>query len=387
MAIDGQFPVVMRGYAREEVDKAIANLRREIIAATTERNELATELARLGGKKGLSQGDVPTYSGLGTKLEMVLRTSEEQATILISKADIQAQRTISDARIEADQIISEATSRAESLVAAAEEKARYETSAARIDAENITAIAEKDVETLRAEAIRETNRVRGNAATEAASARATLKREMSEKHALLDREIAEQRLVMDKEAQMARAEIARLIGEADRQKLDLIVEVSARRHELEQQLLEEHRDTIAQNEAYMKVANAEFTKLQKDLTSLQKEYNRLEPEVLKIREMAFVESKEAARSTIDAANAKARQIVNAARTEAKLELDNAAQRLAEIAAERDAIASYIGDLNAAISVAAKSLNPKKATASTTPAATTNTTAKTTPKSTSKSSPN
>jgi hypothetical protein len=387
MAIDGQFPVVMRGYAREEVDKAIANLRREIIAATTERNELATELARLGGKKGLSQGDVPTYSGLGTKLEMVLRTSEEQATILISKADIQAQRTISDARIEADQIISEATSRAESLVAAAEEKARYETSAARIDAENITAIAEKDVETLRAEAIRETNRVRGNAATEAASARATLKREMSEKQALLDREIAEQRLVMDKEAQMARAEIARLIGEADRQKLDLIVEVSARRHELEQQLLEEHRDVIAQNEAYLKVANEEFTKLQKDLTSLQKEHNRLETEVLKIREMAIVESKEAARSTIDAANAKARQIVNAARTEAKLELDNAAQRLAEIAAERDAIASYIGDLNAAISVAAKSLTPKKATASTTPAATTNTTAKTTPKSTSKSSPN
>ena len=47
MATDGQFPVVMRGYAREEVDKAIANMRREIIAATTERNELATELARL----------------------------------------------------------------------------------------------------------------------------------------------------------------------------------------------------------------------------------------------------------------------------------------------------------------------------------------------------
>jgi chromosome segregation ATPase len=165
---------------------------------------------------------------------------------------------------------------------------------------------------------------------------------------------------MDKEAAVARAEIARLIGEADRQKLDLVVEVSARRHELEQQLLEQHRDIIAQNEAYLNAANEEFTKLQKDLTSLKKEYNRLEPEVLKIREMAIVESKEAARSTIDAANAKARQIVGAARNDAKRELDNAAQRLAEIAAERDAIASYIGDLNTAVAQAAKSLAPKKA---------------------------
>jgi cell division septum initiation protein DivIVA len=370
LATDGQFPVVMRGYARDEVDKTIANLRRGIIAATTERNELATELSRLGGKKGLGKGDLPTYSGLGTKLEMVLRTSEEQATVLISKADIQAQRVLADARIEADQIISDATSRAESLIAAAEEKARYETSAARIDAENITAIAVKDVETLQAEAIRETNRVRGNAATEAASARATLKREMSEKQALLNREIAEQRLVMDKEAQDARAEIARLIGEADRQKLDLIVEVSARRHELEQQLLEEHRDIIAQNEAYLEVANKEFTKLQNALTALKREHNRLEPEVRKIREMAIVESREAARSTIDAANAKARQIVNAARNEAKLELDNATQRLAEIAAERDAIASYIGDLNSAVAFAAKSLAPKNTAAKTTPKTTT-----------------
>jgi vacuolar-type H+-ATPase subunit H len=101
--------------------------------------------------------------------------------------------------------------------------------------------------------------------------------------------------------------------------------------------------------------------------------------------MAIVESKEAARSTIDAANAKARQLVNSARNEAKLELDNAAQRLAEIAAERDAIASYIGDLNTAVAFAAKSLAPKRAVAKTTPKTTpkTTTTTKSTPKTTPK----
>ena len=102
--------------------------------------------------------------------------------------------------------------------------------------------------------------------------------------------------------------------------------------------------------------------------------------------MAIVESKEAARSTIDAANAKARQLVNAARTEAKLELDNAAQRLAEIAAERDAIASYIGDLNTAVAFAAKSLAPKKAAPKTTPTPTPKTTPTPTAKSTPKTTP-
>ena len=158
--------------------------------------------------------------------------------------------------------------------------------------------------------------------------------------------------------------------------------------ELEQQLLEEHRDIIAQNEAYLEVANKEFTKLQNVLTALKREHNRLEPEVRKIREMAIVESREAARSTIDAANAKARQIVNAARNDAKLELDNATQRLAEIAAERDAIALYIGDLNTAVAFAAKSLAPKNTAAKTThkPTTTPKPTTTTIPKSAPKTNP-
>ncbi|MEY4319377.1 MAG: hypothetical protein RL378_481, partial [Actinomycetota bacterium] len=71
---------------------------------------------------------------------------------------------------------------------------------------------------------------------------------------------------------------------------------------------------------------------------------------------------------------------------AKLELDNATQRLAEIAAERDAIASYIGDLNTAVAFAAKSLAPKNTAAKTTPKPTTTTTTKPTTKSAPKTNP-
>ena len=38
MSAEGQFPVVMRGYNRAEVDSAIAGLQRELMDANTERS-------------------------------------------------------------------------------------------------------------------------------------------------------------------------------------------------------------------------------------------------------------------------------------------------------------------------------------------------------------
>ncbi len=362
MATDGQFPIVMRGYSRDDVDKAIANLRREIIASNTERNELATELARIAGTQQsieTSEPSTPTYAGLGTKLEMVLRTAEEQATVLMSTSDIESQRLLTDARIEADQIVAEATSRAEAILASADERATYATNTAAIDADNLIAIAQRDVQAMNDEAIREGVRIRGSASTEAAELRATTQREMAEKRAAFDREVAEARLVMDKEAQEARAEIARLLAEAERAKLDLAAEVTARRHEEEEKLLEYHRDAVAQNEAYLAKANDEFTKLQKSVAALKKEHNRLQSEVLKTRERVEIQAKEESRHLVEDAEARAKKILTRARSEAKSIVDDAEKRLIELQAERDAIAAYIGDINKAVGAAAKAATATK----------------------------
>nr|MTA26044.1 hypothetical protein [Actinomycetota bacterium] len=165
MATDGQFPIVMRGYSRDDVDKAITNLRREIIASNTERNELAAELARLAGTQQPlddAEPSTPTYSGLGTKLEMVLRTAEEQATILLSSSDIEAQRMLTEARLEADAILGEVQSRADAIMAEAVERSAYMTNTASIDADNIIAIAQRDAQAIVDEAVREGTRSRGS---------------------------------------------------------------------------------------------------------------------------------------------------------------------------------------------------------------------------------
>ena len=122
MSAEGQFPVVMRGYNRAEVDSAIAGLQRELMDANTERSAQSQEIKRLGSllevfENDASSSDKPTYAGLGAKLEMVLRTAEEQSTQLISASDIEAQRILSEARAEAERLVSAAHTEADALIA------------------------------------------------------------------------------------------------------------------------------------------------------------------------------------------------------------------------------------------------------------------------------
>ena len=81
MATDeANFSQAMRGYNREEVDKAIVDLRRDLIKANTERAEASKEIKRLSARIAeldaeLDEVGSPTYSGLGHKLENTLRVT------------------------------------------------------------------------------------------------------------------------------------------------------------------------------------------------------------------------------------------------------------------------------------------------------------------------
>src|SRR5690606_31200461 len=96
MAADtSDFGTELRGYKKDEVDRVVQELRRELIQANADRQEAAKEIKRLLAvnedlQAELDEAGSPTYSGLGTKLESVLRVAEEQSTRLISQADIDA---------------------------------------------------------------------------------------------------------------------------------------------------------------------------------------------------------------------------------------------------------------------------------------------------------
>lgn len=88
MADDWEFPQAFRGYDKDAVDKALQELRREVIQANAQAAEATKEVGRLTAelnelRSELEESSLPSYAGLGRKLELVLRNAEEESTRLI----------------------------------------------------------------------------------------------------------------------------------------------------------------------------------------------------------------------------------------------------------------------------------------------------------------
>ena len=128
---DSQFSQVMRGYNREEVDRAIKDLRRELISANSTNTEAQKEIKRLSAQveelsSELDEVGSPTYSGLGHRLENTLRIAEEQATRLIAQADIDAERLRTGVQADIDRLKLEAADHAErTLLDALQPRSRH----------------------------------------------------------------------------------------------------------------------------------------------------------------------------------------------------------------------------------------------------------------------
>src|ERR1700712_6026122 len=101
------FTTTMRGYNRDELDRRMQELRRELIKANSGLAEAQREVKRLGQRVDELDGELeevgsPTYSGLGHRLESLLRLAEEQATRVISQADIDSERLRTSTQAEVD---------------------------------------------------------------------------------------------------------------------------------------------------------------------------------------------------------------------------------------------------------------------------------------------
>ena len=96
MASDvADFAQAFRGYDKDEVDKVVQALRRDLIQANTQGVESAKEVKRLTARiddlnAELEEVGNPTFTGLGAKLENTLRVAEEQSQRVIAEAEVDA---------------------------------------------------------------------------------------------------------------------------------------------------------------------------------------------------------------------------------------------------------------------------------------------------------
>ena len=122
MATDeAEFGTELRGYRKEEVDKALGELRRELIKANNDRADAAEQSRQLGQRISdleaeLDEVGAPSYRGLGAKLESTLRVAEEQSSTLIAKTEKDAAELRSSSSAEAQRILDEAGERAADML-------------------------------------------------------------------------------------------------------------------------------------------------------------------------------------------------------------------------------------------------------------------------------
>src|SRR5690606_21015974 len=136
------FTVVLRGYDRPQVDDFVQRLNAALAQSEAARAEAEQRLAEAQRRarqaeqaltqaqqkltdqsKQLEESSRPTLSGLGTRVEQILRLAEEQANEHRSESKREAEGIISAARLEAREITDKARAEAAAMKANAEREA------------------------------------------------------------------------------------------------------------------------------------------------------------------------------------------------------------------------------------------------------------------------
>ena len=391
---DTEFSTELRGYKRNDVDAALAVLRGDLIQAAKQRQGALDEISAL--KEQLVALAVPdTYSALGARLESILRIAEEQSTALVGQAEIDAERRIALAKFEASSLVETATREADRLSTDSREESEILLESARAQAAKILPYAKEEAQRLKAEAIDEAGAIRGAVATESAKARTSAQRESEALRAEAKRSIAESTVVAEREMNRARAEIGKLekhivseragdelplpgikeegelaetslhkevaqttallkidnerqsellARQASEARADLEAELSARRAEAENDLLDAHQRAVEMNDQYLEKSTTQLAETKARLAELRADHRRILAAIEEANLTGKLAATRNAQKTVLEAEKRALEILRKADVEATQTVAGAELRLVELAAERDTIAQYVQSL-------------------------------------------
>ena len=146
------FPVVnFRGYDRESVDDRISGLERALKDARTQVESLDERALQISGElseahRQLREAERPTYSGLGSRIEQLLRSAEEQSSDVVQQANAQASDALARATLASGQLRARAETEVAELLATTRREAEEVRSTASTEAESTLLAAQRRAE-------------------------------------------------------------------------------------------------------------------------------------------------------------------------------------------------------------------------------------------------
>ena len=355
------FPSAMRGYAKSAVDDAILDLNRDVLRLSTQNAQLADELKQakatieeLNAK--LEEVQSPTYAGLGNQAAIILASAEDQATRLLAHAESEKGRILGSINEEVETKKNEAKDYYDSLVAEADRRVERVINSAKGEANEILGKARSEGKRLIEEATRESGSIRGAIATEVAKLRSDTKRMTETLKASVERDLAEKKLLLQKEMvrEIDAEKAALLIG--DQARIDLELELTARRAEAEEDYLRKHQEAVHQTQKYLDDAKTQLQAAIARTNAAQLEAETIESAARSINKQTTDAAKLQAEQTIALAEAESREIIAQAKNRAARELDEANAKLAKLEIERRTVGSYLEHLEKVVEASRKSLN-------------------------------
>ena len=348
-ANETEFAIVMRGYDRGTVDDAIRDLRRELLQVSSQNAQLAAELREASQKLEASLDELkevgsPSYSGVGARAALILSTAEDQAIRLVEGSETERVRLLESSEEEAQEIRGEAKGYYDALIAEAQRRADRTLATAKTEYEQIVSEARAEANRIVEEAVREAGATRGAIATDVAKLRAITKRETESLRATVERDLAERKLMAFREAtaelDMKRAN--ELVSEQSR--IDLELELTARRSEGEADYLQKHQEAVATTQKYLDDATAQLTSALTRANAARLEAEILEAAAKSVNKSTTDSARAKAEATIAAAEAEARNIATENQRKVALEIREAEAQLRGLQAEQEAVAVYIKNL-------------------------------------------
>ena len=353
-----EFPVALRGYERGPVDDALLDLRKQVLQLSAQNAQLANELKETAkaletARADLQEAGKPTYTGVGARAALILSTAEDQAAHLLAEAEREAERKRKAAAAEVEAQRGEAKGYYDALVSEAQRRSDRIIGAARADYDEIIAKAKQEAARIADEALREAGSIRGAISTEVAKMRAAAKREIETTKANVERDLAERKLIAFRENSRNLDFDAANELLTEQARIDLELELTARRAEAEAEYLKKHQEAVATTQKYLDDANSQLSNALTRANAARLEAETLEAAAISFNQQTTTLSRQKADAIIASADAEARSIIANAQVTAAREVAKANESTLKIAAERDSVDVYLKNLRAVLDNAGK----------------------------------
>lgn len=350
---DAEFPRAFRGYDPEYVDSVITRLRRELVLAKTEldrktisASELAEQVATLQNE--LEQVGKPTFSGLGKALVTTLSTAEQQAKTLLAQASADAYNL----KLAAERELARATDEERATVAAESARAREQVAEILAGAERESARILRDAQSEAARIIsdaeHEATTIHRRGVTEVARERADMVRELEMARAHAERETAELRLIVTSHAAQDRASTD---TDAILDLVKLEANISVRREELEQQLLDAQSQAVTETQHFLDEAHLQIQGLRAQQSAIRRQNDELHAQAEADRAALMAAVDQRALLILAQAQEQAREVLNTASARADETLREATARLESVNTQRDVLSSHLDEITDVIAQA------------------------------------